>query len=92
MLTWSFGQFKKMFTKLVSGLPELLFNKGFCTYKSFCMQAHSSYVNTVTNLTSETSKPSIIIPFESQELSADSLNDTDEDAVNMFFMLHDESW
>ncbi len=90
VLTWLFGQFKKMFPTPVSGLPELLFNKGFCAYKSFCMQAHSSYVNTVTNLTSETSKqPSNIIPVESQELSADSLDDTDGIAINMFFMPHE---
>jgi hypothetical protein len=53
------------------------------------MQAHSSYVNTVTNLTSETSKPSNIIPFGSQELFADSLDDADNDAINMLFMLHE---
>ncbi len=58
-------------------------------YNSFCMQAHSSYVNTVTNLASETSKPSNIISFESQELSADSLNDADNNAINMLFMLHE---
>jgi hypothetical protein len=40
-------------------------------------------------LTSETSKPSNIISFESQELSADSLNDADKDAINMLFMLHE---
>jgi hypothetical protein len=46
-------------------------------------------VNIVTNLTSETSKPSNIIPFESQEQSADSLHDTDDDTINMLFMLHE---
>jgi hypothetical protein len=54
------------------------------------MQAHSSCVNAVTNLTSETIKHSTIIPFESQELSADSLNDADNDAINMLFMLHEK--
>ena len=53
------------------------------------MQAHSSYVNTVTNLTSDPSKPSNIIPFESQELSADSLVDADNNAINMLFMPHE---
>ncbi len=77
-----------MFLTPVSGLPELLFNKGFCKYKSFCMQAHSSYVNTVTSLISETSKPSNIIPFETQELSTDSLNDAYDNTINMLFMLH----
>ncbi len=78
-----------MFSTLVSGLPELLFDKGCCTYKSFCMQAHSSHANTAMNLTSETSKPSNIIPFESQELSADSRDDSDNNAINMLFMLHE---
>jgi hypothetical protein len=53
------------------------------------MQAHSSYVNTVTKLTSETSKPSNTIPFESRELSADPLDDADDNAINMLFMLHE---
>jgi hypothetical protein len=34
-------------------------------------------------MTSETSKPSNIISFESQERFADSLNDADNDAINM---------
>ncbi len=41
VLTWSFGQFKKRFPTPVSGLPEFLFDKGFCAYKSFCMQAQT---------------------------------------------------
>jgi hypothetical protein len=53
------------------------------------MQAHSSHANTAMNLTSETSKPSNIIPFESQELSADSRDDSDNNAINMLFMLHE---
>jgi hypothetical protein len=53
------------------------------------MQAHFSYVNTVTNLTSAKSKPSNIIPFESQELSTDSFNNADNNAINMLFMLHE---
>jgi hypothetical protein len=89
VLTWSFGKFKKTFPTPESGHPELLFNKGFHTYKSFCMQAHSSHVNTVMNLTSEISKPSNIIPFESQELFTDSLNDAEDNTINMLFMLHE---
>ena len=95
VLTWSFGQFKKTFPTPVSGLPELLFDKGFRAYKSFCMQCHSSYTNAVTDLTSETStKPSNVIPFKSQELVDDSLNDSDDNAINkifnnMLFMLHE---
>jgi hypothetical protein len=53
------------------------------------MQAHSIYVNTVNKLTSETSKPSNIIPFESEALSDDSLDDTDNNPINMLFMLHE---
>jgi hypothetical protein len=69
VLTWPFGQFKKTFLTLVSGLPELLFGEGFCAYKSLCMQAYSSYANAVTDSTAEAiSKPSHIIPFESQDL------------------------
>jgi hypothetical protein len=41
------------------------------------------------NLTSETSKPLNTIPFESQELSTDSLDNSDNDAINMSFMLHE---
>jgi hypothetical protein len=33
VLTWSFGQFRKMFLTQVSGLPELLFDEGYCTLK-----------------------------------------------------------
>jgi hypothetical protein len=47
VLTWSFGQFKKMFTKLVSGLPELLFNKGFllsCTLNYWSLGIKSDTV------------------------------------------------
>ncbi len=74
----------------MSGLPELLFDKGFQAYTCFCMQAHSSYTNAVTDSTSEAgSKPSNVIPFESQELVDDSLDDSDNDAINMLFMLHE---
>ncbi len=66
-------------------LPELLFNEGFQAYKSFCMQAHSSYSNTVTDSASEASN---VILFESEELVVGSIDDSDDDAINMLFMLH----
>jgi hypothetical protein len=54
------------------------------------MQAHSSYANAVTYLTSEASNnPSNVILFESQELVDGSLNDSDNNAINMLFMLHE---
>jgi len=95
VLTWSFGQFKKTFPTPVSGLPELLFDEGFRAYKSFCMQCHSSYANAVTDSTAvPTSKPSHVIPFESQEIVDDSFNNSDDDTINktfnnMLFMLHE---
>jgi len=58
------------------------------------MQCHSSYANAVTDLMPATStKPAHVIPFESQELVDDSLNDSDN-AINkifdnMLFMLHE---
>jgi hypothetical protein len=51
VLTWPFRQFKKTFPTPVSGLPELLFDESFHAYMSFCMQAHSSYANAVTDST-----------------------------------------
>jgi hypothetical protein len=62
VLTWSFGNFKKTFPTPLSGLPELLFNKGFQAYKSFCMQV-SSYA-----MTDEAVRNSNIIPFDDNEL------------------------
>ena len=54
------------------------------------MQAHSSYANAVTDSTAESSrKPSHIIPFESQEFVDDSLDDSEDDAINMLFMIHE---
>jgi hypothetical protein len=53
------------------------------------MQAHSSYAAAVTELTSEASnKLSNVIPFENQELVNGYLHDSNNDAVNMLFMLH----
>jgi hypothetical protein len=91
VLTWSFGQFKKTFPTPVSGLPELLFDEGFCAYKLFCLQTHSSSAtNMVTNsMTEPTSNSSHVIPFESQELLDDSFNDSNNDAINMLFMINE---
>jgi hypothetical protein len=91
VLTWSFGQFKKTFPTLVSGLPELLFDEGFRTYKSFCMQAQSSYANAITDLTPDQIRPSNVIPYDSQELSSSSFDEfgNDDDAINMLFMLNE---
>jgi hypothetical protein len=91
VLTWSFGQFKNTFPTPVSGLPELLFNKGFCAYKLSCLQIHSFYAtNMVTNsMTEPTSNSSHVIPFESQELLDDFFNDSDDDAINILFMINE---
>jgi hypothetical protein len=69
VLTWSFGNFKKTFPAPLSGLPGLLFDKGFQAYKSFCMQVSS---HTTIN---EGAHNSNIIPFddnEVQELTVDN--------------------
>jgi len=79
----------------VSGLPELLFDEGFQTYKSFCMQCHSSYANAITNSASDANTKSLnVIPFKSQELVEDSIDDSDDGVINklfnnMLFMLHE---
>ena len=41
-LTWCFGQFKKTFPTPVSGLPELISNKGFQVFQSYYLQVESS--------------------------------------------------
>jgi hypothetical protein len=59
------------------------------------MQCHSSYANAITDSTAvSSSKPSHDIPFESQELVNDSLDNSDDNAFNkifnnMLFMLHE---
>jgi hypothetical protein len=59
------------------------------------MQCHSSYANAVTDSTAvPTSKPSHVIPFESQEIVDDSFDNSDDDTINktfnnMLFMLHE---
>jgi hypothetical protein len=65
-----------MFPTPVSGLPELLFNEGYRTFKSFYQR--TVMTDTTTNLN--------IIPYDDKELSA--FEDTD-DAINMLFMLHE---
>jgi hypothetical protein len=60
VLTWSFGQFQKTFPTPVSGLPELLLNKGYCRFKSF-------YQHTIMT---DTTTDSNIIPYDDKELIA----------------------
>ena len=36
VLSWNFGKYKKTFPTPISGLPELLFDKGFNKFQSFC--------------------------------------------------------
>ncbi len=77
VLMGSSGNFKKTFPTPLSGLPELLFDKGFQAYKSFCMQV-SSYAMTVAK------SMSTFIPFNSNKLQQ-HLADNDKD-TNMFFL------
>ncbi len=78
VLTWSFSNYKKTFPTPLSGLPKLLFDKGFQAYKSFCIQI-SLYA-----MTSDTTHPSNIIPFANNKVQQLMAND-DED-TNMLFM------
>jgi hypothetical protein len=59
-----------------SGFPELLFDEGYCTFKSF-------YQRTVR---ADTTTDSNIITYDDKELIA--FEDTD-DAINVLFMLHE---
>ena len=36
-----FDQYKKTFPTPVPGLPELIFNEGFCAFQSYCSQVGS---------------------------------------------------
>ena len=85
ILTWSFGNFKKTLSKPVSGLPELLFNEGFQSYKSFCMQVSSYTVQQDTMCTSthiqNALHTSTFIPFDGNELLQQSTEE--EDDINM---------
>ena len=69
VLTWSFGNYKKTFPTPLSGLPELLFDKGFQAYKSFCIQI-SLYA-----MTSDTTHSSNIIPFDNNKVQQLMAND-----------------
>ncbi len=85
ILIWSFGQFWKTFPTPISGLPELLFDKGFQEYKSFCMQL-SSFVNSVSSSNNDT-LGSNVIPFDDDEVHA-SADESDND-INTLFMLNE---
>ncbi len=80
VLTWSFGNFKKIFPTPLS-LPELLFDKGFQAYKSFCMQV-LSYATI-----DEVARNSNIIPFDDNEIQELTI-DYKED-INMLFMVNE---
>jgi hypothetical protein len=75
VLTWPMGQFQKTFSTPVSSLPELLFDEGYHTFKSFYQ--HTDMTDTTTNAK--------VIPYDDKELIA--FEDTDN-AINMLFMLH----
>jgi hypothetical protein len=62
VLTWSLGNFKKTFPTPLSGLPELLYDKGFKAHKSFCMQVSSNAT------IDEAASNSNIIPFVEDEI------------------------
>ena len=88
VLTWSFGSFKKTFPTPLSGLPELLFDKGFQAYKSFCIEI-SSYTSQQTTMHTNThlqdaSRMSTFIPFNDDELLHQSTTE-EEDNINMLF-------
>jgi hypothetical protein len=72
----SFGQFRKTFPTPISGLPKLLFDKGYRTFKSFHQRTVMSDTTTNSN----------IILYDDKELIA--FEDTDN-AINMLFMLHE---
>ena len=84
VLTWSFGNFKRTFPTPLSGLPELLFDKGFQAYKSFCMNV-SSYA--VQQSEQNSLKTSNLIPFDDDELFQQSTED--EEDINMLFMTNE---
>jgi hypothetical protein len=82
VLTWSFGNFKKIFPTPISGLPELLFDEGFRQYNSFCMQV-SSFTTTDKIQRSNSN----IIPFDDDEVQPIQALDNEEE-TNMLFMLN----
>jgi hypothetical protein len=81
VLTWSFGNFKKTFPTPLSGLPELLFDKGFQVYNSFCMQvlSYATIDEAACN-----SKIILFNDYEIQELTVD-----DKEDINMLFMVNE---
>ena len=83
-LTWLFGNFKRTFPTPISGLPELLFDKGFQAYKSFCMEV-SSYA--IQQNTQHVSHKSTFIPFNKDKLLCQSPED--EEDINMLFMTNE---
>jgi hypothetical protein len=81
VLTRSFGSFKKTFPTPPSGLPELLFDKGFQAYKSFCMQV-SSYATI-----DEATHSANIISFNDNEVQGLTVDNKED--INMLFMVNE---
>jgi hypothetical protein len=55
------------------------------------MQAQSSYANEITDLTPNEIRPSNVIPYESQDFSSSSFDESDnnDDTIDMLFMLNE---
>jgi hypothetical protein len=85
VLIWSFGQFRKTFPTPISDLPELLFDKGFQEYKSFCMQL-SSFANSVSSSNDNTLGSNVIL-FDDDEVHASA--DESDDDIDTLFMFNE---
>ena len=62
-ITWCFGTYKKKIPTPISGLPELIFDKGFTKYKSFLAHVAS----TIADLGPAT------IEYEDEEIYTDNM-------------------
>jgi hypothetical protein len=74
----------RKFSHTDSGLPELLFNKGFQEYKSFCTKI-LSFVNSV--FSSNDKADANVIPFNEDEVHV--AYDPSDDDINTLFMLNE---
>ncbi len=81
-MTWAFGTFQKTFPTPISDLSELLFDKGFRAYTSFCKQV-TSYATT-----DDGPRGSKIIPFDEDEVQHGTDED-DDGQINMLFMINE---
>jgi hypothetical protein len=73
-----------MFPTPISGVPELLFDKGIQEYKSFCMKI-SSFANSVSSSNDSTDVNAI--PFDDDK--AHVSNDARDNYINTLFMLNE---